>query len=564
LNLLKCSIQGRFPGTTKPDVWKWLGLLEVAVDIDKISFRVQVLKTPGEERSAEAKACLARLQGPKWVNLYEGAAGEGLEEALSDLFMEELGFAKFYAYHQASDAVHTHGWPAMSSALFISDPGSAIFGDITVDGLPLRLLQMFSGLPWVSTLTAAKTAKKRLESLRQKTSDETQQREQQARERINTLASEIVGLRARLSSLPDRVALRRAIADADATLARTQEGLSAARIRLGRLEDDLESSLTVLADARRTLQAIKDERSAGYVFRRLRPVCCPACEVTIDRKSYEGKETACCALCGNTALPQSDEDDIRISNFEADVADADKVVHNIKTQIAATTVDVQHAELLRDTLSSELQKMTAELTSEDQTQQLETEIASKEARIDEIRRSHSLSNESDPNVNEVDLGVLTAAEKVTKRALDMVQERVLADLSEAVKRYAKEFGIENLESVDIKGNGAMNIVQGGTPMTFTKLSAGERLRMRIAAALSVIEVARAQGYGRHPGLLVLDSPGSQEMSPEDFGALVQRVQSAVETADGIQILVGALARAELERHILPSHRIHAKGDGFLF
>jgi hypothetical protein len=161
--------------------------------------------------------------------------------------------------------------------------------------------------------------------------------------------------------------------------------------------------------------------------------------------------------------------------------------------------------------------------------------------------------------------VLSATEAITKQLISGLQHEVLADLSASMMRYAKEFGVENLAGLTLKGNGVLKIDQGGTSTTFTKLAPGERLRMRIAAALAVIDVARHQGYGRHPGLLVLDSPGAQEMSDDDFGVLLGCVQEAVQKTEGIQILVGAVTRPELERQVPPNRRrAHAHGEDFLF
>ncbi|MFC7662181.1 hypothetical protein ACFQWF_03945 [Methylorubrum suomiense] len=88
--------------------------------------------------------------------------------------------------------------------------------------------------------------------------------------------------------------------------------------------------------------------------------------------------------------------------------------------------------------------------------------------------------------------------------------------------------------------------------------------MRIAAALAVIEVARQRMYGRHPGLLVLDSPGAQEMAPADFAALLSRVHEAIQSAGDIQIIVGARADPTLLDVVPCDHVTHAHGERFLF
>lgn len=97
---------------------------------------------------------------------------------------------------------------------------------------------------------------------------------------------------------------------------------------------------------------------------------------------------------------------------------------------------------------------------------------------------------------------------------------------------------------------------------FGKLNPGEKLRFRIAAALAAVATAKWSGIGRHPGLVVLDSPASEEMSSDDFAAVVAGLKSLAEEEAGVQIIVGAIMRPEISAAVSSDNvRYAPKGSG---
>lgn len=168
------------------------------------------------------------------------------------------------------------------------------------------------------------------------------------------------------------------------------------------------------------------------------------------------------------------------------------------------------------------------------------------------------------NSLELDYTVLKAIEKETKLAFEELQIEVLNDVSVALTRYVKNLGMVNIKSVTLNTRGHLYIEKGGVATTFSKLTAGEKLRVRIAIALAVIDVAKERGYGRHPSLLILDSPAAQEMSPEDFGALLVDLQKIIRDKSDLQIIVGAVAQKELLSVISKGNLKRAEGNGYLF
>lgn len=563
LNIFRSAIRGDFPGRIKSDVWNWLSRIEVCFGIDAVNFRVLVEKPAREASVHTARARLSRYQDHAWVDLYDGPVGNGLEAQTAAVFMEELGFAKFHAFNAKTEMGHSHGWPAMSSALFISDPGRAIFGDLTTDAMPLRLLQLFMGLPWVSTFTAVQTAAKQLEAESRQRSTGHEQASERLRTRLSSVEHELSAARSRLARQPNRDALRRDLASQDLLLAKLQTEARDARARLDYLKAQLATATNAWVEAKRTLQQVKDEQAAGYLFRRLRPVCCPACAVGIDSQRYEAANAGACALCGNAEPAETDEDSDRFTILTGDVADAEATVLRLTAEVTAAEHQVRDVEARRQATSTAIEVVKRQLAENDGAT-LELDVAGLEARVAELRDLLTEKPAAASGRESMDLSILKAAEDITKRMFNDLQREILRDVSAAMTRLSQAFGVENVAEMELNTGGALRIRQGGSDTNFTKLAPGERLRVRVAAALAVVEVARIRGYGRHPGLLVLDSPGAQEMTENDFAALLASVQDTVNQTKGIQIIVGAVARPELAKVVALGQRVHAQGDSFLF
>ena len=63
----------------------------------------------------------------------------------------------------------------------------------------------------------------------------------------------------------------------------------------------------------------------------------------------------------------------------------------------------------------------------------------------------------------------------------------------------------------LKGNASLQIIKGGQTTTYSKLTGGEKLRLKVATVLAIISVAESRELGRHPGLLFIDSPKNHQM-----------------------------------------------------
>lgn len=563
LGLVRGSLVGDLPRYLKADVWHWLTKVDVEFDIDMTHYRLVVTKAPGEDDATAAAAVLSRCdEGSVALNIYDGKAGADLEECMSSLFMDELGFAKFQAYHgNAAELVHSHGWPAMASGLFISGPGAAIFGDVLADAMPLRLLQLFIGLPWISTYTAASTSHKVLEAEIRKAQAAATTTHTAILTRLTGVRAELADARSNAVGLPDQAALHEQLHEARERITRLQPRRGVASEELAAIVLQLRASSETLAATQNGLQQLKDQQAAGRVFRELRPTCCPACTAELGAVLMTSETGLQCGLCGAASTPVDEEQDLAdLTQAVEDATTEHRRLHGL--HIEARNQLQRMAEEEND-LFNVVAAVTASIASQAGAAAVHrvASLEAIEAELVALSTTQALA-QSPSNASELD--ILKHAATLAKEMFDGLQTEVLAEVSDAITELSRALGVPHLARATLVGNGVLRIEQGDSTTSFSNLAPGERLRIRVAAALAVVQVARKRGHGRHPGLLVLDSPGAQEMSPGDYAMLLANVQKTVDGTPGLQIILGAVARPEIVQVVPPGQQKYAKEKEYLF
>jgi hypothetical protein len=124
--------------------------------------------------------------------------------------------------------------------------------------------------------------------------------------------------------------------------------------------------------------------------------------------------------------------------------------------------------------------------------------------------------------------------------------------------------MDALTRVELTGSPSMTVYKSGVPVTFRLCTRGERLRLKVALAVALLHTARESGIGRHPGLLLVDSPGSEESAEDNVEAMIRALAEAAEAVDGIQIIVATRSVAVLNEVLGESRSRIADGDGYLW
>ncbi|OGA58568.1 MAG: large ATP-binding protein [Burkholderiales bacterium RIFCSPHIGHO2_01_FULL_64_960] len=565
IEIVRWMIRGRPSSNLQDDVRRWVHAVRLGFLLDSDEYEI-VAKTLGEPIGSLYRIRASSTTGgePGRTVLAEFASDGEFEAVMADFFMRMFAMDSISTWRQGREDEGqsvTHSWVAFSGAMFIGTNYEVLLGDMPVaTGLTSRLMQMYLGVPWVSTLAAAKTAHQIVEQAVQVSARKSEQGHEAAKARIASISDQLAEKRAELAKIPSDEALRNAI-DADATeLAdvRRQERVMVEHEE--RAIAALRELTNIYQEDRRDLQTHMDAMSATAVFRRLEPKCCPRCDHTISKAKKElESSTHSCSVCGESITNSEDGEAIkaelqeRVAASEAALAHASAKKEEAESELTSLRKKV-------DLLQSRLESASRELGSAVRRQEAAVAVAVLEGRLEEASAIQVVQAED----RGIELKILSAVVTETEARVKAVRDGLLMDVSKRLVEYANAFGMENLSEASLKGNAALSLVKGGVPTSYSKVTEGEKLRLKVATVLAMIEIAEARGIGRHPGLLMIDSPAAQEVSPVDVDHLIAGLQTVFTKLPHFQVFVAGISSKAITDHIPASNRREVAGNAFLW
>lgn len=565
IEIVRWMIRGRPSSNLQDDVRRWVHAVRLSFLLDTDEYEI-VAKTQGEPIGSlyRVRAPSAIGDEPGRTALASFATDGEFEAVMADFFMRTFSMDPISSWRQGKEdggQSVTHSWVAFSGAMFIGTNYEVLLGDMPVTaGITSRLMQMYLGVPWVSTLAAAKTACQLVEQAVQASMRRNEQGHEAAKARIASISAELAEKRAELTKIPSDVALRNAI-DADAAeLANIRRQERSMAEFTERAVAALRELTSAHQEDRRDLQTHIDSMSATAVFRRLEPKCCPRCDQTISKAKKElENSTRSCSVCSESITSSEDGEAIktelqdRVSASKAAMALALTKKEDAERELAGLRGKV-------DLLHSRIESATKHLGSAVRRQEVAMSVAVLEGRLEEasIRPDALADDRSD------ELTILSAVVTETEARVKAVRDGLLTDVSVRLVEYAKAFGMENLSEASLKGNAALSLVKGGVPTSYSKVTEGEKLRLKVAAVLAMVEIAEERGIGRHPGLLMIDSPAAQEVSPVDVDHLIAGLHTVSTKLPHFQVFVAGISSKALTNHIPKANRREVAGNAFLW
>jgi hypothetical protein len=152
------------------------------------------------------------------------------------------------------------------------------------------------------------------------------------------------------------------------------------------------------------------------------------------------------------------------------------------------------------------------------------------------------------------LVVLSAAEKITTKWVQDQQRKPLERLSEDITTLTRAFGVDQLTSVTLSGRASMDVRMGGKTKPYSECDPGAQLRLKVATAVALLRRGFDTGIGRHPGLLLVDSPGTEEAHKDNLDTMLAALRNATDASPDMQVLVASTASQALEQNIDPANR----------
>lgn len=545
LEVLTLVLRGE-PRNLQADVMSWLR--EVSLDIhlngQSIGFRLSLDASEITDGRilAGTTADLAASDDSIAAGATELASARGNDEwaeQVGAFMMTQLGLEEMQVFNRArtedeAGIIKSHGWPSYFGVIYPpSGADTVLLGSTAGDQLPVRLMQVFLDMPEATRSMRVRALAQRLES-------ESKAEQRRGRDTNAAIARQLqegmvrqASAEARLQALQGQApaeslrALAELASEAGERVVAAKQAADVAAAALG------EAQVARVADEK-ALIGLRESRAASALFHGLDPQFCPRCETPIgaQRRSREHEEHQC-AVC-DTALHVDDEDDYAERESQAVQALA-------ATRAAEKALDAARskAQVDLDVAQKDLDSIDARITQAQAVRQTterieaEHELAGATAVVEALRAM--APEDARPPVSVVVLG---AATEILKDEIAQVSAALYAELSDATRDIALSFGIGELESVKIKGNGNMDVTKGGgARSSFSAQSPGERLRLRYALVVALLRTARARDIAGHPGLLLLDSLKAEEVQDDHAQTLLRGLVTAAADEPGLQILV---------------------------
>ncbi|WP_131738841.1 hypothetical protein [Actinomadura roseirufa] len=555
------------------DTVAWFQYIRADVEVAGVPVSVRVTLGPHRRVSlalltADSLQALLDLDGQEdQGELVRTVAVAGDAAAAKDLigrFMcERLGLRPFTVWAAERGApteeggardgdAHTHGWPSFFHAIALNaGHDKVLLGPVATGALPVRLLQVFLDVPYVSELTEIKAASKRLRQ-RHRHGERRQAEDRRVRAaRLEPLREELEQARRRLADLsrnaPDVAALVAAVQEtsrglAPLTSAREELAVVAERARKDRIRDE------------RALRQAKESAAARSLLGALDPEICPRCESDIDDARREREDLLHqCAVCTSEISVQAEDADDR-ARLLADLHD--RLTGSRRAEASAVAALFQADDEL-GAARERHELATAELADNNSAavfaarQEAAATVHRLEGAMALLRRDLEVA-EDEPEEDPADR-ILEVAEAELEALVTVRSRDLFADVSTELCVIARRLGVTNLSSVDLKLNGTLNARKSGKSTQYRRFSPGERLRMRIAAVVAMISVGQRRGIASHPGLLLIDAPMKEEVVPGDAGMALAVLRDLAEKTDGLQMIITSIE--PVVRNVFPDNKI---------
>jgi hypothetical protein len=550
------------------DVRSWVRHLRLDAVVAGRPVRISIDASGGWERRAHATIRTADSEDELVTSPDDGlrvlaeAVGLGeVEQVIGQFMLDTLRMNRTQLWSSGGGAdgdgaPSIHGWAAYFGACYLNHGGDQLLlGDVNAPGLPGKLMELFVDLPYSSTLAEVAVAQKReartaAQHKRRAEGDAAARASERAvwQQELNQVDSEITDLRSR-----DAPRVSGLLRDLD----RAADALREARENFERTDTAFHEARDARLRAEQAKLDATETWQARRVLGRLDPTCCPRCEapLTPERRSQE-RANADCAVC-TRPLPQ-----VEPELADAILAELDQVISS--TTAAEAEISSQHRDRKADVERRRDQHEAARRALDDvmagehpaaRLHTLEITAAELRGRLSATAPSAAAPPSADTSIT----SVLAATQKRLLKVVDKAAKTLLPEMDAEIIALCKRFGVQNLDSVKLDRAARVNAVKDGEPSAYKDLSRGDRLRMRIATVIALLRIGQVRGVTSHPGLLIIDSIGAEELTEAAARSLITELRKITQELPTLQVVL-TTAHPEFVDGLLPEdHVITAEG-----
>jgi hypothetical protein len=573
---LSFALRGEgFDGFARPETRGWFQYVRADVVVGGAAASIRLLfEEPGRpsvrlltaNTIEDLLALDGRCEDHPDVHVMASAGPSGVRTLIGRFMMERLGLrplsvwtseqgASATADGERDGAERVHGWASYFYAIALNSASDSILlGPTVVGQLPVKLMQLFLNVPFAPELSRTSSLTK---VFTQEASRVVRRAEDDARSRhdkIAPLRNALVDAEQRLRAVEAGGPDIGKLAD---DVARAGEELAACRARHDEASEQYAASRKARQRDQREERRFKQSGAARLLLGALEPEACPRCDHEIDdtRRIAEDVEHRC-SVCVNPLPdimhPQSETD--AIAEIDARLAASRLVEEQCAAVMGKSANALATARARYEEASEELNAARSgqwfiryeECKQEVQQLQGALAVVTGEREVttsDVLMKAIDTVSVEETSLVDAAIGemhVLTATSSVLKELVDANSRALFAELNEEIVRIARRLGVTNLTSVNLNLAGHLNAVKSGARHSFKKFSPVDRLRMRIATVVGMINIGRRRGIMSHPGLLLVDAPTADELTPEVKYQVLSALYETAESVPDMQVIITSI------------------------
>lgn len=553
LQVVLWALRGRYKSLTAT-VRNWIEHVDVTFRVDGRYLRVEF-----DVENDDPKGTISFGSSAETATGRKFDGTDEFQEVMQEIMLSALGLEPIPASQASAGRIvaYDDGWAAYTGAFLTDADSNDIIGERVGNDLIQRLLQVYIGMPWVRTLFQARQHTRLLE---QDSLARRRKLEGLGGKSLDDLDEELASV---IEKLKDEGASN--LASQQLNAARTERDDLTSRIQV--LSNSLSGAKNTQAtcrqsriDVEQVVNALVEETAASQFFGLLKPHSCPRCSAKIESSRLKNEQdTSECSVC-TEVLVQIDSKEVaaeqaqaaeRLKEAKKTEHDAERFVKKLEKQIATGRDDLEK-------VGQTLNRLAAAGTAADA-----GILQSEKDRLEGMIQAAGAILEAE-NDSADDLLIVRAAHEEAIQRVEKASITVMAEISEEVTRLSKALGMRDVESVTLKRNAHVNVIKGGSLSKWKDLSPGEKLRLRIATVIALSRGTQLRGMGRHPGLLLIDSPGREEMQPEHLHETISELVKLTEDYPDYQMFI-AMTGDPSDFTSVPIDRVrYAKKGDFLW
>ncbi|KXH79703.1 coiled-coil domain-containing protein [Chryseobacterium kwangjuense] len=592
-----------------PMVKSWIKQISLQFSVHNAEYTV-VLNLAGAQLKAFVYGCsIDNIEGTEELASFKSR--DSFTAYMQNLFFEEFGYYPIKRVQATQSSVNLSdadlSWVSYYSSIYHQ---SKDYGSLEIGNQHSMVFQMLLGLQYTYSIHALDVKARKVErelSLRneEQKQDATGIDAQQLKTDLEKIEGEIVKLSSSLnkdaiSTLEENI---RILQNSREVLRReriqNEEKLYKFRKSAVDLQSQLEDKMDKIRQAnkeinkqRKLIIEYQEYIDSGIFFNDLVVTECPHCDHEVDRVKLKiEKESKVCMLCdhqmeekhGDTMVweQRKREADEEILNNKNLILKQEELLNELKEAAKFNkdnTNEIQHEigliekeisglqeEIvpLEDSLSSYI-----ETSSQDYFPKLEGLLRRKvdvESQLEKFEREReNLGNSANRIKKQIE--VLRLGHNLMLNRRRNAGANILKELEDIMLGQLHALGLPSYTGVEINpDNFVIRYHQGLIVSNFSDISEGEQLRAKLALYLSLIELDLSKGLGRHPRLIILDSPTKEEGDLQFVEGLKNAlIHIEKNFADKVQVIVGT-ANRELRTVINNPEKLEYRGKSeFMF